>query len=310
MTASGKLSRTYTDEMPEFTNEAPRFVRPGSTADILYLVTARGEALTIPVQQIPQSDDPALGGALNTLSSLGADEEIAGMISLSPLEEDGYLFFATANGEVKRLRVTDLPGSSAHAFSVMNVGEDRIINVHSVTDEDEAVLVTAYGQAIRFKVSDVRPTGLAAGGMRGIKLGENEDRVIGSGLAREKSVVWVITGNGTAKCTAIAEYPVQGRAGSGVVTIKLPYRVGTDDLFQTKQLDLLTAAVVGALEDTLFVLTLRKKSRKMRLKAAVLAPRGKGGGPVLGALLGAKDQVAALTLITLRPPPKVSPPES
>ncbi len=309
LTANNKLSRTYTDTPPKITSasdEAPRFVVPSNTVDILYLVTAQGEAVTIPVQQVPQSDDPALGVELRSISALQPEDEAVAMLSLSPLEENGYLIFATVGGDVKRIRITDLPGMSAHAFPVMNVGSDQIISAHYVTDDDELILVSAQAQAIRFKVSDVRPTGLPAGGMRGIKLAEQADWVAGSGLVREKAALWVITAGGVAKCTMLTEYPLQGRAGSGVVTMKLPNLAEADGLIQSTQRDHLVAVTVGALDDVLVVLTARKKFKVMKVKTALLAPRGKGGSAVIA--LGKTDRVRAVTLIAPRPLPSTSAP--
>jgi len=319
LTASGKLSRTHADAVPPFNADGPRFAVPGSTADILYVVTTNGEAQTIPVQQLPQTDDPAAGGELSSLLPIKTSEEIAGLISLSPLHTDGYLIFTTVGGEVKRIRIEDLPGMSAHTFTVMNVGSDRIATVHYVTENDEIVLISAQAQAIRFRVSEVRPTGLPAGGMRGIKLAEQDDRVVGSGIIREAIteaarnalLVWTITGSGMAKASPISEYPLQGRAGSGVATMKLPFLDEADGLIRTGKKDVLVAGLVGAADHTVIVLTLRKKLKIMPIKKTFLAARGKPGGALMGSMLGKTDRVVAAALIAPRPPaeaPLISPP--
>ncbi len=308
LTANDKLSRTFTDAPPKTTSasdEAPRFVIPSNTADILYLITAKGDAVTIPTQQLPQSDDPSTGGTVRSLSSLSENDEIISILSVSPLQEDGYLFFATAGGDVKRIRVADLPGMSAHPFMVMNVGSDRIMAANFVTDEDEIVLVTAQAQAIRFKVPDVRPTGLPAGGMRGIKLNENaEDQVVGSAVVRENAALWVITGGGIAKCSMLNEYPQQGRAGSGVATMKLPNVAEADGLIASNKKDTLVAAAIGQLDDTIIVLTQRKKFKVMKIKTALLTARAKGGGAVIA--LGKTDRVRSATTITPRAKPPLN----
>jgi len=310
ITTSGKISRTVADVPPRVTSqseEAPRFVLPSSTSDILYIVTARGEAVTVPVAQVPQQDDPPQGTALHVLSALTAEEDVAGAVRLSPMDEAGFLVFATAGGDVKRIRIADLPGISANNFTVMNVGEDRIISVLHVAEEDEIMLATAQAQAIRFKVSDVRPTGLPAGGMRGIKLLESEpDRVVGAGVVRAGAVLWVITETGVGKCTPMNEYPVQGRAGSGVLTMKLPQVAQADGLFATAEKDLLAAAVVGNLEDTAIVLTTRPKKFKVtRVKTALLTQRAKGGGSVIS--VSSKERVNGVALIYPRPEPLAEP---
>src|SRR5258708_12349918 len=111
------------------------------------------------------------------MSDLRNNEEVVGALSLEPVMEEGFLLFATANGEVKRIRVADLPGLSAHAFTVMNVGDDYLGWVLYVNEDDEVLLTTAEAQAIRFKVAEVRPTGLPARGIRGIKPNTTSHRV-------------------------------------------------------------------------------------------------------------------------------------
>lgn len=308
VTTPGKLSRTVTDNAPKITSqsdEPPRFILPTSTADILYLITRGGEAVTIPVGALFQTDDPAQGGLLNMTTTLPVETPIAGAITLSPSDEDGFIVFATAGGDVKRIRIADLPGMSANAFTVMNVGNDRIIGAHRVEEEDELILATAQGNAIRFKVSEVRPTGLPAGGMRGVKLADETDRVIGSGVVRAGAVFWTITANGIAKCSPLEEYPIQGRAGSGVITFKL-VNAPLNGLFGGSDRDQLAAAAVGDLDDSAIILTNKPKKFKVtKIKTAMLTGRAKPGGAVIS-LVPAKEHVEGVCLVTPRPQPRGS----
>jgi DNA gyrase subunit A len=254
--------------------------------------------VSVPVQQLPLSDDPATGNEVRSLSDLRNDEEIVGAISIEPTMEDGTLFFATEKGEVKRIRVTDLPGLTAHAFVVMNVGDDRLGWAHFVDDEDEIILMTAEAQAIRFKVAEVRPMGLPAGGMRGIKL-DDSDKVVGANVVRDGNAVWVITESGIAKSSPIAEYPIQGRAGSGLLTMKL--MLG----------ERLAAGTIATLDDLVVILTDRK-FKVVKFRAAPHGARNTKGDYMIS--LGRSDRVRALTQIVRRPsiarqfPPDVSNP--
>src|SRR5258708_34336469 len=110
------------------------------------------------------------------MSDLRNNEEVVGALSLEPVMEEGFLLFATANGEVKRIRVADLPGLSAHAFPGMNVGDDYLGWVLYVNEDDEVLLTTAEAQSIRFKRAEMRPTGFQAGGKRGIKINRDGAR--------------------------------------------------------------------------------------------------------------------------------------
>jgi DNA gyrase subunit A len=290
LTVGNRLSRTYQDAPPKITTQTedpPRFLLRSNTMDILYLITSNGQATTIPVQTLPLSDDPALGGEIRALSDLRNNEDVVGAFSLEPTFEDGYLLFATENGEVKRIRVADLPGLTAHAFTVMNVGDDRLGWAHFVNDDDEVLLTTAEAQAIRFRVAEVRPTGLPAGGMRGIKLGERGDRAVGANVIRDGNAVWTITEGGIAKSTPIEEYPLQGRAGSGVTTMKL--MLG----------ERLAATTIATLDDLVVILTQRGKFKVVKFRAAPHTARNSKGDYVIS--LGKTDRVGGVTQIIQRP---------
>ncbi|MEP7288673.1 MAG: DNA topoisomerase (ATP-hydrolyzing) subunit A [Chloroflexota bacterium] len=291
LTLSNRLSRTYKDAPPRLTaqtEDPPRFLLRSNTADILYLFSSDGRAVSLPVQQLPLTDDPALGNEVRSMSDLRNGEDVVGAISLDPMLEDCCLVFATTNGQVKRIRVGDLPGLTAHAFTVMNVGDDRLGWVHFVNEEDEIILATAEAQAIRFKVSEVRPTGLPAGGMRGIKLNDDGDRVVSAAPVGNGTDLLVITEAGIGKTTPLADYPLQGRSGAGVVTMKLLPG------------DRLAAATVGTVNDIVVILTVRGKFKLVKFKAAPNGPRS-AKGDYIYSLTAKSDRVQALTQIVQRP---------
>jgi DNA gyrase subunit A len=297
LTHRGVISRTFDDSAPRVTTEVkdPPFALMGSnTTHTLYLFTGEGQAATIPVNVLPQSEDLEQGVAYTTLCPLTAEEQVAHVLSLPPSLEAGYLAAITELGEVKRLRMEDLPGMSAHPFKFMDIeAGDRLIWVNPVTDETELVLVTLKGQTIRFPVGDVRPTGLGAGGMRAVKLQGKQDRVVGAGIADERANVWVCTDTGVAKSTPVTEYPVQGRGGQGVITMKLP-----------KDAAGLAAAAVGRLDDHLVLVTTKRKPKYMRISLAPQGGRNTKGDYVIS--MGEKEAVARVVPFA----PRVEPPEN
>jgi len=210
--------------VPKFRKNAtdpPTFINSSTTADTLYLFTPDGRAATVPVSQITQSTNPSEGDHFSKLCDFSDDTPIIGMVSLPPSLDAGYLFFTSRHGEVKRLRIEDLPPMRVESFGVFDVEQgDRLIRVDVVFDDDEMVLVSHQGQAIRFTVEEVRPTGLSAGGMRGIRIKGDDDYVAGAGVAREGRHVLVITPDGRGKRSELEEYPTQGRGGGGVRTLK------------------------------------------------------------------------------------------
>ncbi len=286
LTVDGKLGRSFENAPPKVTAdmaEPPRFVLASNTSDALYLFTADGRCATVPVHQLPQVHEPTEGALVGNLSALKDKPEITAILSLPVELQTGYLFLATEAGEVKRLRMEDVPGMSANAFTVMDVeAEDRLGWVLPTTGENDILLVTAQAQSIRFNESDVRPTGLPAGGMRGIKLAGQRDRVAGAMVVVEGQYVWSITDDGVAKISPIADYPVQGRAGQGVIAMRLPK--GSLEL---------AAATIGRQDDNIIVLTNRNKPLYMRLGRAPQVGRGRPGGDIILSLR-AKERVAAV----------------
>lgn len=287
LTVTGKLARTYDNTAPRITSdvkEPPRFILESSTAHTLYLFTSKGEAATIPVQQLGQSEDPAAGAPFNDLCMLPADSEIVGVLGLPRGLETGYLFMASETGQVKRIRQADLPGMTANVFTVMNInGDDRMGWVFP-TDGNQTVMLTSnQAQAIRFNESDVRPTGLPAGGMRGIKLAGQKSRVVGANIVLDGQFVWNITDDGVAKVSAADEYPVQGRAGGGVISMRLPN--------SSKEV---AAAAVGRLDDTIIVLTNKHKPKYMRIGLAPQIKRGRNGGDLVISMTRNNEAVNAV----------------
>ncbi len=296
LNVEGKIGRTYSDEAPKVSVETkgpPRFILHTDTSQVAYLFTTRGICATIPVQQLPQVTQPSDGADFFSLCPLKSTDEVAAFLCLPSSLESGFLLFATEQGEVKRQRMEDLPGMRSDTFKVMDLDkDDRLLNVFITHGEDEVVLVTSEGQAIRFSENDVRPTGMGAGGMRGIKLAGQRDQVVGAVLVVEKQHLWVITRDGIAKSTPLSEYPTQGRAGGGVITMTLSKESGG-----------LAAATVGKLDEGIIVLTDKGKSKYMRISAAPAGKRPLKGDFVIS--MGAKERVASVAkyvqMVTVAP---------
>ena len=285
LTVTGKVGRSYEHQPPKVTGddkEPPRFIMDSDTGQVLYLFSTEGQCATIPVQQLQQVHNPADGVSYKDLCGFKNGEVIASALTLPSDLSVGYLFFATFGGEVKRLRLEDLPGMMANVFKVMDVETDDKLGWVFVTSGDqEVILTTAQGQSIRFKESDVRPTGMGAGGMRGIKLMGQRDRVVGASTARDDLHLLTISDVGLAKSSPLSEYPTQGRAGSGVVTMKLTQDSGG-----------IVAAAVGALDETVIMLTSKNRAKSLQLGKAVRGRRASKGDIIIS--LNGKEQVASV----------------
>lgn len=271
LTVDHRLARSYSPDAPKITatmKNSPRHIVQSTTAANLYLITQKGECASLPVHQLPQTNEMGEGAVYWDLCPLKAGDEIAAVISLPAQANTGYLFFATAEALVKRIRIEDLPGISAKSFPVMNVGKnDYIVNVMVTSGRDEIILATSKAQTIRFSEQEVRPTGLPAGGMRGIKLLSTADRVVGAVIAKSGSHLWSISDDGIGKTSLVDEYPSQGRGGSGVINMRLANTSRE-----------VAALATGHPDDNIVVLTNKKKPLYMRIGRAPLIKRGRAGG--------------------------------
>ncbi|MBF8284127.1 MAG: DNA topoisomerase (ATP-hydrolyzing) [Anaerolineales bacterium] len=246
VTQSGLVSRTAADKPPRSFGEAPLAVLAANTRDILYLITMKGRAASVPVHSLPEKDDPAEGAPWSSVSALDANARVVAAVAVSgemvqaaeAAKAQGtegtegnegtvavpgcYLFLGTAGGMVKRISVADLPGVTSQVYNVMNVAEeDAVVGARLTNGTDEILLITSLGRGIRFKEEEVRAMGLSAQGVMGIKPGERDDRVIGLDVVDPKADVLLITDAGMGKRTALKDFPTQGRYGVGVTAAGL-----------------------------------------------------------------------------------------
>jgi len=272
ITESGQVSRTFDDVQPKVTTavkDAPLAMLEVTAGDTLYLFTADGMAASLPVHQIGQSTDFQQGTHWADLAPLDSDQSVVAALAIPPGKDDGYLVLASVGGMVKRIALEDVPGLSANSFKVMGLSGDALGWAERSTGEDDVVLVTAEGMAIRFSEDDVRPMGLPAAGVKGVKLGGANDCVVGMGLVQPRASLWVVTQDGLAKSSSLSDYPQQGRYGSGVITIKLAKGA------------LLAGSAIGTMDENLVVVSSKGKPKYMRFGLAPRSGRATQGKSVI-----------------------------
>lgn len=272
VTVDGKVTRLLDNTPPRITNTnepPPQFILEATTNHVLYVCTTGGMAANYPVQQLPATSTPNEGASFSDLLPLNADDEIAAIFSLPTTQDlEGYIFMATDSDQVKRVRIADLPGVTNKAFTIMNVGKSKLLSAFTTNGTQEVMLVTQRGQAIRFNEDNVRATGLPSGGMRGIKLQHETDGIVGAFRLPDdtNAQVWNITDDGIAKISGLDEYPLQGRAGQGVISMRIPERSQA-----------VVAATVGQADENIVLLTSKHKTKYMRIGLAEEVKRGRAG---------------------------------
>ncbi|RPI35181.1 MAG: DNA gyrase subunit A [Chloroflexota bacterium] len=283
--ADGMIARTL-DENPPRTSgrDAPAWMARVSTRDTLYLISEQGEAAGVPVHAVPEAENPAEGAPAFKISALEAKDKLAGLLALPPKDlrsEGWFVFTVTRQGMVKKTDVAELPGPTAKTFTLMKVNEgDRFGWVRLTDGKADVLLATADGMAIRFSEDEVRPMGLVAAGVGGIKLGAR-DEVVGMELIPQKGEIFFVTSDGKGKRVEPGQFPTQGRYGQGVLAWKLS---------RTSQL-VGVAAGKGTLRVTLHLDKLAPKA--IRLDEAPLQTRAALGKQVVE--LKAGDRVVSLT---------------
>jgi DNA gyrase subunit A len=221
-TADGMVARTHDDKPPRLSgSEAPRFLVKARTTDILYLVSDRGQAAATPVHTLPEAEKLADGAPFHKVSALHSDDELAAMFALpaqkQSLPEETCVMTITRGGMLKKSLVNELPGATAQAFTLARVNDGDALGWVALTDgHKEVLMITALGFGIRFPEDDVRPMGLVAAGVNGIKLGVG-DQVVGAAILPSEGDLFVLASDGKAKRIAVKDFPSQGRYGRGVI---------------------------------------------------------------------------------------------
>jgi len=193
-----------------------------STHDTLLFFTNRGRVYRIKAYQVPEKQRSAKGVYVANVPGLAleADEQVARVLPLAAFDADRFLVFATAQGTVKRtsLDAFDSPRSVLIALK-LNEG-DELIGVTVTGGDDDLMLVSRRGNAIRFHESDVRPMGRTAAGVRGMRL-DPDDALLAMAHARDEDFLLVVTDRGFGKRTPVSAYPTQKRGGRGVLTARI-----------------------------------------------------------------------------------------
>lgn len=194
----------------------------------LLFFTNRGRVFRLKAYKIPEASRTARGTAIVNLIQLAGDEKITSTIALREenVEDNEYLFMVSKTGTVKKTRVTDFENINKNGLIAVNLKDgDELITVKKVTDEDDILLFTKFGQSCRFKATDVRPMGRTATGVRGMNLSAG-DEIIAMQLASQGDSALIVSEKGLGKCTLLSEFPVKNRGIKGNKCYSVSERTG------------------------------------------------------------------------------------
>jgi len=193
-----------------------------STHDYLLFFTSVGKVYRLKVHELPLGTRQSKGRAIVNLLPFRQGEQVRAVIATRDFGEAEYLVFATKRGVIKktRFREYNTPLKADGIIAVGMRGDDELVGVRLTAGEDDVLLVSRLGQAIRFNERDVRSMGRPAAGVQGMRL-RGDDEVIEVNVAHNDADLLVVTENGYGKRTPLSQYPVKGRGGMGVKTVQL-----------------------------------------------------------------------------------------
>ncbi len=255
-----------------------------NTHDSLLFFTNRGKVFHLKAHEIPDAGRTAKGLPLINLISIEPKERVTQVLAVKKFDANRYLTSITRGGKIKRTALSEFAAVRANGLIAMTLEPgDEMTDVRISSNEDDILVMTAAGQGIRFRATEVRAMGRPAAGVNAVKLADG-DHVVAMELGADGASVLMITERGFGKRTPLAEFPVQGRAGGGVRAFKLGEKTGR----------LAAARIVPEGCD---VLVASSGGLVMRLNADSISKQGRAAQGVSMMSLKGKDTVSSMATI-------------
>ncbi|HWG36255.1 MAG TPA: DNA gyrase subunit A [Terriglobales bacterium] len=257
-----------------------------STHSYILVFTNTGRVYWLKVYEIPDAGPASKGKAVHSLVALQEGEEVRAMLPVKDLErEDEFIVMITRGGTIKKCVVSDFSNPRAGGIIAMGVDQgDELVKAKLSDGKSEIFLATREGQGIRFQETDVRPMGRVAYGVRGMKL-DAGDVIIGMEVASDpQQLILSVTEGGYGKRTALEEYRLQSRAGSGVINLKVTPAKGK-------------VVAVMAVSETPEVMIISQQGKIIRVPSSSIREVGRASQGVRILRLEEGDQVAAASVL-------------
>ncbi len=260
----------------------------GSTHSDLLFFTNLGKTYQMKMYDIPEGRRATKGKSIMNFLSLSAEEKVTSILPIKAKSSVGSLMLVTKHGTAKKMSIESFKDvRRSGIISIRLDKDDQLISALLVEKGDEVMVATQNGQSIRFKESDVREMGRTAGGVSGIRLGKN-DEVIGVDVIKKDQKdgsFLTMSAHGFGKKTALKEYKVQKRGGSGVKTAKVTTKTGS----------LIVARVITGAEEELIAMS--KKGQVIRTPLKEISDLGRQTQGVTIMRLRAGDGIASVACL-------------
>jgi DNA gyrase subunit A len=261
-------------------------VIPARTLDTILFFSDRGKVYSEKAYQIPDADRTARGIPVVNVLALEAGETLTAAVAVSQFDENHFCMMATRDGRIKRIALSEFASVRPSGLIAISLDNgDRLGWARQTGGDDDVILVTEQGQALRFTESEVRPMGRAASGVTAIKLAE-DDHVASMEVVEPGGDLLVLTALGYGKRSPLKEYPIKGRATGGVQTI------------DQKALSKIGQVVAGRVVQEADDLTIMSANGVvLRTKVRDISQTGRATRGVLIISLGPGDYVASVARV-------------
>ncbi len=268
-------------------DDEPAHLFQVNTHHFILFFTDRGRVYRLRAYDIPETGRYAKGMPVINYIAIESEEKVTATVSVKSIKDPGFLTMITRMGEIKRTEMEKFSNIRSNGLMAFDIEEgDDLKWVLKTTGDDDVMLATREGQSIRFHETEARGRGRAAGGVRAMRFkeGNPDDCVVSAGIARPGSSLLVVGMNGFGKRTSIDEYRVQGRGGSGILTMNVTEKTGV-----------IVGAEIVDQDDKLMVVTEKGKSIRLSVKDIRMTGRVAQGVKLIS--LGANDHVVSLARV-------------
>ncbi|BBO23700.1 MAG: DNA gyrase subunit A [Chthonomonadaceae bacterium] len=244
------------------TDDEPAHLFQVNTHHYILFFTDRGRVYKLRAFEIPETGRYAKGMPVINYVAIESDERVTATISIKNLKDPGFLIMITRQGEVKRTAISKFANIRSNGLIAFDIEEgDDLCWVLRSRGDDDVIIVTRRGQSIRFSEKGITSRSRAAGGVRAMRL-KPKDYIVSADIISDDNTLLVVGENGYGKRTALSEYRVQGRGGSGILTMNVTSKTGE-----------IVSAEVVAPDDRLLIMTTQGKAIRTPVKDIRLVGR-------------------------------------
>jgi len=248
-----------------------------------------GKCYWLKVHEIPEAGPTARGKALINLLNLAEGEKVAAVLPVIEFKDNQYIIMATKNGVVKKTKLMAYSKPRVGGIIALNIrDDDELIEAKLTSGNDEILISSHFGQAIRFKEEKVRDMGRTATGVRGIRLDKGDQVVSLEVIENSDAQILTVTEKGYGKRTLVSKYRITGRGGKGIITIKTTGRNGR------------VVGVFQVTNDTQIMMITTHGGKVIRMNASEISVFGRGTQGVKLIGLAEDEMVASVAKVVER----------